>query len=350
MADRHRWMGRSHRRMLRFGHVPALVATLALAPWSAAGAQDDSPVDLSGVSATIGTAQAQVLNVGVIRMIELLEEWGAEVERVELPTITGLEAIIAERIDVASRSSDEVILGNSRDVPIRAFASPTSTMHYSVIGAPGITEIADLRGKNIGTSGPGGFNSMLFRYMLDQEGINPDTDVQMVPIGGSSERAAAVLAGQVDAVIVYIDNWIALRERGADIELVGHVAQLVPGLSPRAIFAPADYLEENQELALGIACANLETNQWINASKDEFVEYTVGHVPASSEEEVAAFYDVAQEIGMFATDPDKVLDPAGYTALADLMLDAGEIDKPVDGDEVVDRSYLREAAEMGCGQ
>ena len=350
MTHRHRWIGRAHRRRSRFTHVPALVATLALAPWGAAEAQEDSPVDLSGVSVTLGTAQAQVLNIGETRMIEMMEDWGAEVERVELPTITGLEAIVAERIDVASRSSDEVILGNSRDVPIRAFAAPISTMHYSVIAAAGNDEIADLRGKNIGTSGPGGFNSMLFRYMLDQEGIDPDTEVQMVPIGGSSERAAALLAGQVDAVIVYIDNWIALRERGADIELVGHVAELVPGLSPRAIFAPADYLKENQELALGIACANLETNQWISSSKEEFVEYTVSHVPASTEEEVAAFYDVAKEIGMFPTDPNKALDPAGYAALAELMLESGDIDKPVDADEVVDRSYLREAADMGCGQ
>ena len=103
-------------------------------------------------------------------------------------------------------------------------------------------------------------------------------------------------------------------------------------------------------MALGIACAKLETNQWTNSRKVEFVQHTVDHVPGSSEEEVAAFYDLAQEIGMFATDPEKVLDPAGYAALADLMLDAGEIDKPVDADEVVDRNHLRKAAEMGCGR
>lgn len=350
MTNRHCSPGRGHPCRPQFARTLALVGTLALVPWGAAQAQDDGRFDLSGVSVTLGTAQAQVLNVGVTRMIGMLEDWGADVERVELPNITGLEAIVADRIDVAARSSDEVIIGNSRGVDIRAFGAPISTMHYSVVAGPGITEIADLEGQSIGTSGPGGFNSMLFRYMLRQEGLEPETDVQMVPIGGSSERAAAVMAGQVQAVIVYIDNWIAMREQGADVELIGHVADLVPGLSSRAIFAPAEYLEANQELAGAIACANLETNAWINSSKQEFVDYTVEQVRGSTEEAVSAFYDVATEINMFPTDPKAVLDPSGYAALSELMFDAGAIEKAVDANEVVDQSYLQAAAEMGCGQ
>ena len=323
-----------------------LAATILVA--GSAVAQTDE-FDLSGTSVTIGTAQAQVLNVGTLRMIELLEGWGADVTRVELPSISGLEAIVADRIEVAARSSDEILSGQSRGVDVVAIGAPISTMHYAVISAPGVDSIADLDGKAIGTSGPGGFNGMLFRYMLRREGLEPEVDVQIVPVGGSSERAAAVMAGQVQATVTYIDNWLAMEEQGANVQLLGYVAELVPGLSSRAVFAEREYLEQNADLATAIACANLEVNAWVNEDKDTFVSYTVENVRGADQEAVEKFYDVAMSVDMFPTDPESLLDTEGYQSLADLMYEGGELEEPLDAGGFIDRSYLEKAAEMGCG-
>lgn len=320
----------------------------AFAAVTATGATAQS-FDLDGTSVTIGTAQAQVLNIGTLRMIEMLDSWGADVTRVELPTISGLEAIIADRIDVASRSSDEILIGQTRGVDVVAFGAPISTMHYAVVSTPGTNTIADLKGKSIGTSGPGGFNGMLFRYMLKQNGLEPEVDVAIVPVGGSSERAAAILAGQVNATVVFIDNWLALEAQGANAQLLGYVADIVPGLSSRAIFAEREYIEANSELAVAIACANLEANYWIGSSKENFVAYAMDNVRGANEDAVSKFYDVAMQIEMFPTDPAKLLDTAGYQGLADLLYDGGELDTQLDANTFVDRSYLEQAAEMGCG-
>jgi NitT/TauT family transport system substrate-binding protein len=318
----------------------------ALAAGNSANAQ---AFDLSGVEVTIGTAQAQVLNIGTLRMIEMLESWGADVTRVELPSISGLEAIVADRIDVASRSSDEILSGQANGVDVIAFGAPISTMHYAIISTPGVNTIADLKGKAIGTSGPGGFNGMLFRYMLRQEGLEPEVDVAVVPVGGSSERAAAVMAGQVNATVTFIDNWLALKEQGANVQLLGYVSQIVPGLSSRAIFAEREYIDANEDLIVAMACANLEANHWINSSKEDFIAYTVDNVRGADEAAVAAFYDVAMDIGMFPTDPAEALDTSGYQKLADLMYEGGELEAPLDASGFVDRSYMERAAEMGCG-
>ncbi len=318
-------------------------ATLAATTASAEG------FDLSGTKVTIGTAQAQVLNLGTLRMVEMLKEWGAEVDRVELPSISGLEAIIADRIDVASRSSDEILIGQARGVDVVAIGAPISTMHYAIVSTPGVNTIADLEGKSIGTSGPGGFNGMLFRYILKQNGLEPGVDVAIVPVGGSSERAAAIMAGQVNATVVYIDNWLALEAQGANAQLLGYVADIVPGLSSRAIFAEREYLDANEELATAIACANLEANHWIGSSKEGFVEYAMENVRGANEEAVAKFHDVAMSINMFPTTPDELLDTDGYQGLADLLYDGGEIDKQLTASEFVDTSYVELAAGMGCG-
>ncbi|WP_295315296.1 ABC transporter substrate-binding protein [Roseobacter sp.] len=314
-----------------------------------AGAVAAQEFDLSGTELTIGTAQAQVLNLGTLRMIEMLQSWGADVERVELPSISGLEAIIADRIEVASRSSDEILIGQARGVDVVAIGAPISTMHYAIVSTPGVNSISDLKGKSIGTSGPGGFNGMLFRYILKQNGLEPEVDVAIVPVGGSSERAAAIMAGQVNATVIFIDNWLALEEQGANAQLLGYVADIVPGLSSRAVFAEREYIEANDELAVAIACANLEANHWIGSSKEGFVEYALDNVRGANEEAVAKFYDVAMGINMFPTTPSELLDIKGYQGLADLLYDGGEIDKQLDASAFVDPGYLERAAEMGCG-
>jgi NitT/TauT family transport system substrate-binding protein len=334
--------------MTKKTRLTTLVAGTALGA-GLAGAAMAQEFDLSGVEVTIGTAQAQVLNIGTLRMIEMLEGWGADVTRVELPSISGLEAIVADRIDVASRSSDEILSGQSNGVDVIAFGAPISTMHYAVVSTPGVNSIADLDGKSIGTSGPGGFNGMLFRYMLRQNGLEPEEDVAIVPVGGSSERAAAVMAGQVNAAVLFIDNWLALREQGANAQLLGYVADIVPGLSSRAVFAERSYIDANEELILAMACANLEANHWINSSKEDFVSYVMDNVRGANEDAVSAFYDVAMEIEMFPTDPEAALDIDGYQGLADLMYQGGELAEPLDASGFVDRSYMERAAEMGCG-
>ncbi|MBX2880326.1 MAG: ABC transporter substrate-binding protein [Granulosicoccus sp.] len=306
--------------------------------------------DLAETAVTIGTAQAQVLNVGTLRMIEMLEGWGADVTRVELPSISGLEAIVADQIEVAARSSDEILTGQSRGVDVVAIGAPISTMHYAVISAPGVDSLSDLKGKAIATSGPGGFNGMLFRYMLSREGLEPEVDVQIVSVGGSSERAAAVMAGQVQATVTYIDNWLAMEEQGANVQLLGYVADLVPGLSSRAVFAEREYLDQNTELATAIACANLEVNAWINSGKDNFVSYVNDNVRGADENAVEKFYDVAMSVDMFPTDPQMLLDTSGYQSLADLMYEGGELKEQLDASGFIDSSYLEEAANMGCGK
>lgn len=325
------------------------LAGAGVAALMAAGTAQATEFDLNGTSVTIGTAQAQVLNVGTLRMIEMLEGWGADVNRVELPSISGLEAIIADQIEVAARSSDEILIGQARGVDVVAFGAPISTMHYAVISTPGVASLQDLKGQAIATSGPGGFNGMLFRYMLKREGLEPEVDVQIVPVGGSSERAAAVMAGQVQATVTFIDNWLAMEEQGANVQLLGYVADLVPGLSSRAIFAEREYLEANEDLATAIACANLEVNKWINSGKDTFVEYVTENVRGANEAAVGAFYDVAMKVNMFPTEPTALLDTNGYQGLADLLYEGGEIDQQLNASEFVDPSYLVKAAEMGCG-
>jgi NitT/TauT family transport system substrate-binding protein len=315
----------------------------------AATAGKDGRFDLTGTTIRVGAAQEQTLDIGFSYTLEILEGWGAEVQRESLTNVSGLEAMVADRIDIAARSSDELITGVSTGVDVRAIGAPVSTMHYAFIGTDDVADLDALRGKQIAISGPGGFDTLLIRALLAERGIDADRDVTLVPIGGSSERTAALLADQVSAAVVFMDNWFELQRRSDGLRLIGYLEDLLPGLSARAIFAERSYLEQNHELATAIACANLEANRWIVDNRQQFVDFAVERVRGSDAEAVGAFYDAAMKVGLFPTDAARVLPVGSYQATADLMVAQGAVDGPVDASRVVDTTYLEEAAARGCG-
>lgn len=336
----------------------ALAACVGLSscsmPGSSSGADTaavtDDRFDLSGTTVRLGTAQPQTLTIGTSYAVDLLKSWGARVQVQELTNLSGLEAIVADRIDVASRSSDELIVGTAEGVKVTAIGAPVSRMHYAMVAAEGIGSVAELRGKEIAISGPGGYDTVLIRHLLETEGLDPDSDVTLVPIGGSSERTAATLSGQADAAMVFIDNWLTLKEEGAALELVGYVEDLLPGLSARTYFASADYLQQNGELVTAIACANLEANRWINSNKQNFVDYTMERVRGADKDAVAAFWETAQDLNLYPTKPQKLLPTETYVETAKLLHQSDVVKEQVNPEQFIETGPLQKAADMGCGQ
>lgn len=310
---------------------------------------DEPSFDLSGATLRIGSSQPEALGMGIHYAVDLLEGWGAEVEHEFLTSITGIEAIVAQRLDVSASSADEVLVGVSQGANVTAIGAPTSSMHYAVVTASDIEEVADLEGRTLGISSPGSFNALMFRLLLEQEGLDPQNSVTYAQIGGTGERAAALLAGQIDAAVVYIDSWIELQGQTDDLSLLGYMSDLAPGLPSRLYYGAETYFEENPDVATAIACANLEANAWIQANPEAFVDYTVGEVEAASPEAVAEFHEVALGLDMYPTEPDAIVDTEDLQVLNEIMAETGELESSVDLDELVDTTYLEEAIEMGCG-
>jgi len=110
----------------------------------------------------------------------------------------------------------------------------------------GITDIAGLDGANIGISEPGGGEVAFLEAALRMEGINPITDVQLVPIGdGGPETLAALENGSVDAYSTAYNDIFALQTAGYDLlDLTPEVYNTFPA---RGIITTQDVLDEKPE-------------------------------------------------------------------------------------------------------
>jgi NitT/TauT family transport system substrate-binding protein len=70
------------------------------------------------------------------------------------------------------------------------------------VARPGISGPKELKGKKIAVSRYGAFSDIQTRFVVRQWGLDPDKDVQILQIGNSAARAAALASGGVDGAIV----------------------------------------------------------------------------------------------------------------------------------------------------
>lgn len=310
---------------------------------------DGPSIDLSGQKITVTTSEADGLNLGSFFAFDKLKQWGADVDVVVLTSTSGIETMMAGRSDIASQGADEVILGNAEGANVVAIGSPRTKQSYVLVGKKDVDGVAGLKGKSIAMSGPSGFDTLLSKYALKQAGL-AQGDAKLVQVGGSPDRAAALLSGSVDAATIFLSGWEELQAKTQDLTLLANFGDSTdfPG---SAYFAEADYLQQNPKVGLALACANLEANDWLNSSEDDYVDFADRHIKGGAAEEgLRQLWKDAQDMNMWPTDPAEVISSDGMTGLAQAMLDSGEIKKLPDVSNAVDTSYLQQAVDKGCGQ
>lgn len=343
---------------LRAQQIRWFVGTLVVLTLVGTGAAQMSPeeaaaqydFDLSEVNLVTTSSLESPLLMPQGYMLDMLEAWGAEVEIVTLTTTSGVQALIANRSNLAPHGADELLIGAAEGADLVAIGSPQSKINYVLAGKSDIDSVEALEGKTIGMSGPAGFDALLTRFSLADVGLDPETDVNFVQIGGSPDRAAALLAGRVDAVTIGLDDWFELASQTDDVRLVQYMSEVVPDFATELYFSRREFIDANPDLALAIACGNLEANQWANENRDAFISYTMERVPSIEEGPVAELYDAAMEVGMWPTEPEAVLSTSGLQGLMEAMLETGDIANPVEVANYIDISFLQEAAQMGCGK
>jgi NitT/TauT family transport system substrate-binding protein len=313
------------------------------------GVEGGPDFDLSGTEVVVTTSPPGAINMGTFFAYKRLEEWGADVETVIVTTTSGVQTILAGRANIASQGSDEVVLGAAEGAEMVAVGAPSTAMDYVLVANNSIQSVEDLDGKTVGMSGPSGFDALLTRFSLEDAGLKSNA-ARYVQIGGSPDRASALLTGQVDAATIFLEDWEELRQQTDELRLVQYMADIVPDFPATAFFAEATYWEENPKVALALSCANLQANAFLNSSEDTFVDYVLQVVPGASEEAARAIYKSGQEVNMWPMAADEVLSVDGMSGLIDAMLQTGEISERVEPSSVVDVSYLQEAEELGCGE
>lgn len=114
-----------------------------------------------------------------------------------------MQALMSDSVQFLTSSSTGLFYLGKQGLDAVGVASWNNTSPYSLGSRFKIKELKDLKGKKIASSGAGGRADAFINFMLTKAGLNPKTDVQILPLsGGSPVRLAAVVSGNLDATLI----------------------------------------------------------------------------------------------------------------------------------------------------
>ena len=133
-----------------------------------------------------------------------------------------VSAVLSGEVDFAAVPTNlAATLYNKTEGDIRVIAINTLGVLYMLQdGANDIKSMADLKGKTIYSTGQSANPEYVLRYLLTQNGLDPDNDVEIVFVAENEELATLVLDGTASVALVPEPLATTLRTKKATLNTV----------------------------------------------------------------------------------------------------------------------------------
>lgn len=163
------------------------------------------------------------------------------------------------------------------------------TILYSLMVAPEIGQLADLKGKRLGASRFGSATDFALRYVLKQRGLDPLKDVIIVQIGGQTETLAALKAGSIQGGVIASPATADGKRVGLK-ELVNMATLGIP--YPQTAIATTDrYLRGNRDTVMRFTRGYVEGMQRFLNDREFSMRVIAKYTKISARPTLEATYD-----------------------------------------------------------
>jgi ABC-type nitrate/sulfonate/bicarbonate transport system substrate-binding protein len=235
-----------------------------------------------------------------------------------------------------------VVAAISQGAPIRMVLSANAAAEFVIAGQPDVKTMDDLAGKRIANSLPGGDTVVL--AALDKAGMSPQ-DVNLVTLRDSPAKAAALLAGRVDAATLEYIDYERLRAKEPNLTLVSRQVDVFPPYPSTVWAVGSKWAEDNRALLQSLVDGmltgyeTLYTADGKTAWEEEAQKIEEGTEPAL----LNKTFDYHREIDFWPR-RDAIYSPAAHDRVVRAYLESGGLEKAESYDRVWDASFWREAA------
>ena len=251
-------------------------------------------------------------------------------------------------LDIGIADGTSVIPAVAQGIPIRYVATIYAKFPNVVYAkqSSGITRVADLKGRKLGTPGKYGSSWIMLQALLQSAGLSPsDVNIQLYSDFG---QGTALAQGAVDAATGFVNNEPLLLELSGTKATVLTVDQVVP-LPGNGLIAGTAALQSKRAALRAFVAATLRAMTEITANPEKGLDAAIAAVPELGKTDRATQLAVLR--ATIATWSDAYtqahgpgsIDRAAWATTVRFM--AGLPDSPIPGtppsvDQLVDESLL----------
>lgn len=195
----------------------------------------------------------------------------------------------------------------------------------------------DLKGKTVIPGRKGGVPYMTFEYVLKQNGIDPETDVNLDDSIKFDLMAGAFAGGDAEYVTLF-EPTASMTEEAGKGYVVASVGEASGEIPYTAYFAKKSYIEENKDVIQGFTNAIYKGQQWIKQhSAKEIAEVIQDFFPDTDLDMLTKSIQSYMDIDAWNDTP--VLKEEAFNRLQTVMKEAGELDKEAPYNKVINNEF-----------
>lgn len=171
------------------------------------------------------------LPIAVAQQAGFFKEEGVQVHSVTIASGgTLMVAILTSgHADLVISGVAAIMRAIARSAPVTVVSGVQSKIDYALIGARGLAQISDLKGKKVGVTSIGSFSEFAVIEALRRRGLIRDKDYTLLPAGGTVLRIGALKTGKVDAIPLSSSERVAIQEEGFPVlQEIGDVLSEIP--------------------------------------------------------------------------------------------------------------------------
>jgi len=324
----------SKRKVLIVDFIFAFFAFFAANPPSSA--QEKLTVSYSSVDAPSA-------NWYIAQEKGFYKKYGLDVESIFIPaSSTNVAVLVAGQLKFGNGTGGTIAAAAVSGAPLVAVACFMNTLPYELIVQDSIKTPQQLKGKTLGISRVGSSSDVAARIFLKNFGLEPDKDVAILQVGGSSERSAAFRAGKISGFaappgVLYLTKGLAQRvlANTSDFQK-NYPFPYICGTTTKS------YLANNRPIVKRLVMALTEGVHFFKTNKEESKKILAKYTRQNNE----AYLDAAYEINA------KLMDRVPYVTHEgmDMQLKDALSRKPgsnVKVDDIVDDSVVAELEKEG---
>jgi NitT/TauT family transport system substrate-binding protein len=146
---------------------------------------------------------------GIVEMIRFSHKQGffkkqaLDITMIYVPSgVLAAQTVVSGSALIANNSVSDILNAIAAGAPLKILTVNIDRFQHLFVARPGINSPKDMKGKKVAVSRYGAFSDIETRFLIRQWGMDPDRDVQILQIGNSAARSAALISGGVDGAVV----------------------------------------------------------------------------------------------------------------------------------------------------
>jgi ABC-type nitrate/sulfonate/bicarbonate transport system substrate-binding protein len=271
------------------------------------------------------------------------KEQNLEVREFQTDSIAkAVQALSANSTDMLFPANTQgVVVAMSKGAAIKIVAGDFTKALYDLITGAKYKKVEDLKGGTMGVINLTSGSTVLLQKILGAHGLKYPGDYDLLTIGGTPARCAAVKKGAVAAAMVTIPTSYEAKEDGLNV--LANISNILPDYQFTVIAGNTSWMAGHKDQSVRFLMAMIKAMRFLNdpKNKEASMQSMVKHFKVDKKYAELAYKEVMQDLRPINNDAAPNI--KGMETVIQLEVENRGLDKSYPPKQFIDDSYRLEA-------